>query len=150
MLIIADTYHFYCKAFFIGGDVINNHYRHNESAIIYNLLFYRFLSVVKNQRGFIANQRWKWAIIWVWCLAFMETIPPLVGWSHLHLHPASMYCSSHRPRIGPNHISYSILYFLLGFFVPLTVQVFCYIKIYKRVSTVARKVRYRYATLNIP
>ncbi|XP_035206631.1 visual pigment-like receptor peropsin isoform X2 [Stegodyphus dumicola] len=83
-------------------------------------------------RGKLTYRRYCQMLSAVWGYAFFWAAMPLLGWGRFGLEPSVTTCTIDWQRNDSNYKSFILVYFVLGFMVPLVIIAVCYCAIARR------------------
>ncbi|GIY15080.1 visual pigment-like receptor peropsin [Caerostris darwini] len=92
-------------------------------------------------RGKLTYRRYCQMLAAIWGYAFFWAAMPLLGWGRFGLEPSVTTCTIDWQHNDSNYKSFIMVYFVLGFMVPLVIIAICYFAIARRIrkNTVSKQ-----------
>ena len=88
----------------------------------------------------IARPTWNYLSLWkqnlvlmlLWLQGFIWSILPVLGWGSYGLEGLEISCAVQWHQTDAENLSYTITLFMVNFFIPATLLIFCYVDIFQR------------------
>ena len=97
--------------------------------------FQRYDTIDRGTRGkgFFNERRAVYFVIFLWFYSFVFSVAPLVNWSSYTIEGVGTSCAVDWSSSNPTAVSYIVILFIFGFFLPLGIIVFSYYRVFKLV-----------------
>lgn len=104
---------------------------------------HKYVGVVQpTKRKIFTRKRTIFAVLWVWCQAFVTALTPILGWNSYEYIPGRTQCSVKVPRDNKaSELANCLFIIVCGFVIPLGIMSFSYLKIFQTVKIHTQRVR---------
>ena len=101
---------------------------------------HKYLRIVKPMQHSVTRRKALFGVAWVWLLALVTALTPLMGWNDYEYIEGRTQCSVKVPQ-SPSELTNCLFIVICGFVLPLGVMSFSYHKIFHTVRKHTKRVR---------